>query len=362
VLIAAEHRRKAMHVLGREVTVAFWRMASAQRLLAEVQSTIATAESALADATKANAEGLRAPLDNLRFQRQLLENIRLLSTIEKEFATARMTLATLINAPLATAFTVVEPAQATSIHILDASVERMEELALVQNADLREHIYNQRIAAQETRKTLARLLPNLSLSYGLKHNDDSYLVNNSWGEAGAFVSQNLTNLLALPAQRRMAAGGEALAAQRRIAAQVALLTQVHIARIELASSHRQLEFADRIWTLDQGIKEYTANREQAEADSQMAKVAADTASIVSMLRRYQALADFNAAAGALQSTLGMEIDASRVQEMSLDELTRAIAAWKDDWAAGKLPAPAVVVPEVPATRSAALDVRHQPAT
>jgi outer membrane protein TolC len=340
VLIAAEHRRKAMHALTREVTVAFWRMASAQRLLAEVKATIGTAESALADATKANAEGLRTPIDNLRFQRQLLENIRLLSSIEKEFATARMMLATLINAPLPSQFSVVEPAQTPNVRILDASVEQMEELAFTQNADLREHIYNQRIAVQEARKSLARLLPNLSLSYTLKHNDDSYLINNSWGEAGALVSQNLTNLLSLPAQRRMAAGGVALTAQRRVAAQVALLTQLHIARIELAATHRQLEFADRIWMLDQGIKEYTANREQAEADSKLSKVAADTATIVSMLRRYQALAEFNAAAGALQATLGMEIDASRVQRMSLDELTREIAAWKNDWAAGKLPAPA----------------------
>ena len=342
VLIAAEHRRKAMHALTREVTVAFWRMASAQRLMGEVKATMTSAEAALADAKKANDEGLRAPVDNLRYQRQMLENIRLLSNIEKEFSTARLTLATLINAPLPSQFTVVEPTQTANVRILDASIDQMETLALTQNADLREHVYNQRIAVQEARKTLARLLPNLSLSYSLKHNDDSYLINNTWSEAGALVSQNLTQLLSLPAQRRMAAGGVALTTQRRIAAQVALLTQLHIARIELASTHRQLEFADRIWTLDQGIKEYTGNREQAEADSKLAKIAADTASIVSMLRRYQALADFNAAAGALQATLGMEVDASRVNEMSLDELTRAIATWQRDWSEGQLPAPQTV--------------------
>jgi outer membrane protein TolC len=337
ILIAMEHRRKAMHGLNRDVTLAFWRMASSQKLLEDVRRTIAAAEGALADASQAQSEGLRSPVDNLRYQRQLLENIRLLASIEKEFSTARMTLANLINVPLQTEFAVVEPSTEANIRILDVPVEAMEELAIVQNADLREHIYNQRIAVDEARKTLAKLMPNLSLSYSLKHTSDSYLINNTWGEAGVLVSQNLTNLLSLPAQKRVAQGGIALTHQRRVAAQVALLAQVHIARIELANSHRQLMLADRIWTLDQGIKQYTSNRQEAEADSKLSRVAADTASIVSMLRRYQALAEFNAAAGALQSTLGMEIDVAKTDRLSLPELSSAIRSSQDAWQQGRLP-------------------------
>jgi len=345
VLIAAEQRRKAMHALSRDITVAFWRMASAQRLREDVARTIADAESALADAAQANAESLRSPVDNLRYQRQILENIRLLSNIDKEFATARMTLASLVNLPLDTPFTVVEPeAAAPSIAILDVPVERLEELALLRNADLKEHLYNERVAAQEVRKALARLLPNLSLNYNLKYSTDDYLINQRWSEAGALVSQNLTSLLSVPAQKRIATAGVDLARQRRIAAQMAMLTQVHLARLELASSCRQLQLADRIWDLDQGIKRHTANREQAQADSKLTRVAADTASIVSMLRRYQALAEFNSAVGALQSTLGMEIDLDSVSESSLDDLTTTIRQWRREWESGQLPAAAAPAP------------------
>jgi outer membrane protein TolC len=339
-LIAAEHRRKAMHALNREVATAFWRMASAQQLLTEVRATITKAESALANAARAEAEGLRSPVDNLRYQRQVLENIRLLSTIEKEFSTARATLANLINAPLGASFTVVEPAAAPSVAILDVPVEQMEELALLQNADLKEHIYQHRIARTELRKTFARLLPNLSLNYSLRHNTDDFLINNGWSEAGVLLSQNLTGLLAAPAQKRVAEGGAELAQQRRVALQMALLAQVHIARLELASSHRQLELAERIWSLDQGIKRHTTNRAQAEAESELAEVAAETASIVGMLRRYQALADFNVATSALQATLGLEIDLTSVDDLSLAELTHAITGWRNGWHAGRLPAPA----------------------
>ncbi len=339
VLVALEQRRKAMHVLSRDVTIAFWRMASAQRLRDDVRRTIADAEAALADASQANAESLRSPVDNLRYQRQILENIRLLSTIDKEFATARFALANLVNAPLDAEFSVVEPDSRPNIAILDVPPAEMEETALLQNADLKEQLYQQRIAAQEVRKALARLLPNLALNYDLKYNTDNYLINQSWNEAGLLVSQNLTALLAAPAQRRAAQAGVELARQRRLAAQMALLTQVHIARLELASTFRQLQLADRIWDLDQNIGRHAANREEAQADSKLTKIAADTASIVSMLRRYQALAEFHAASGALQSTLGREIDLDSVASRSLPELTAAVRHWQDDWQSGHLAAP-----------------------
>lgn len=334
-LIASEHRRKAMHTLGRDVTVAFWRMASAQRLLDDVKRTISSAESALADA--AQAQGLRSPADGLRYQRQLLENLRLLSNIEKEFSEGRVTLATLINAPIGQEFTVAESDTKPSAQILEISAERMEEAALLQNADLKEQAYNERIAAQEVRKSIAKLLPNLSLDESLRHSTDSFLINKSWNEAGLLLSQNLTALLSAPANHRMAKAGVALAKQRRIAAQMALVAQVHIARLEVASTYQQLQYADRIWDLDERLNRLTSDREDAQAESRLAKISADTSAIVSRLRRYQALAEFQGAIGALQSTLGLQIDLGSVNDLSLDDLVKAIGKWERSWDAGQLP-------------------------
>lgn len=337
VLIAAEHRRKAMHLLCRDVAIAFWRMVSAQKLMGEVRTAVTNAEAALVDASKAHAEGLKAPIDGLRYQRQMLENIRLLSTIEKDFSTARVTLASLINLPIATDFTVVEPAYGPSIAVLDVPVERMEELAIQQNAELREQMYNQRIAATEVRKTLARLMPNLSFNYDLKYNTDNYLINNRWNEAALAISQNLTNLIAAPAQKRLADGGVALAAQRRMALQMAILTQVHVARLEFASSYRQYKMAERIWELDQLIRKYMENKAEAKTESALTKIASDLSSIVSMLRLYQSLAEFNVSASTLQSTLGLEVSIENVDTYSVEDLSRAIAEWQNAWRTGRIP-------------------------
>lgn len=338
VLIAVERRRKAMHVLIQDVRTAFWRAASAQKLGGEVRQAIALAEEALADARAAETERLRSPLDSLRYQRQLLENLRLLEAIDQELSTARVELAHLMNAPFDAPLQVIEPADELGRRMLEVPVERMEETAMALNADLREQLYNSRIAREETRKTLMRLFPSLSFSYDLKRDTDSFLVHNRWNQAGVQLSWNLFNLLSAPSQMRLADAGVALADQRRVATQMAVLAQVHLARLQFASAWQQFSRADALWQVDDKINQQVANRERAQAQSKLERVANHTTAILSLLRRYQSLAQAHAAANRLQATLGMELTVGSVQDMSLAQLGAAIGAALKDWHDGNLPA------------------------
>jgi outer membrane protein TolC len=109
VLIASERRRKAMHLLMQDVRSAYWRAASAQALQEKVQKTIEAAEDALRDARRVEQARLRNPLDSLRYQRQLLESLRLLESINQELSSAQIELAALINAPVAERIEVIQP-------------------------------------------------------------------------------------------------------------------------------------------------------------------------------------------------------------------------------------------------------------
>ena len=154
-LIAGEKRRKAMHLLMQDVRTAYWRAASAQLLKADVQRIIATAEEALADSRKASSERVRNPLEPLRYQRQLLENLRLLENIDQELSSAQVDLAALINAPMNQPIPIASNAlQNAADQISRVPVERLEEVALENNPDLREQHYNARIAREETRRTM----------------------------------------------------------------------------------------------------------------------------------------------------------------------------------------------------------------
>lgn len=320
VLAAAERRRKATHLLVQDVRVAYWRAASAQRLRGEVQQAIALANEALVDARKAEEEKLRSPLDSLRYQRQLTENMRLLESIESELATARFELAALINVPVVQQVQYSTDPSAGSLDLLSTSAEAMEEQALAQNADLREHAYQRRIAATEARKVLVRQFPSLTLNLGARYDTDRYLVEKNWAEAGVQTSFNFFNLLALPAQQRAAQAGIALADQRRLAAHVAVVTQVHVAREQLSAARKQLERANALWVLDEKIMQQMMRREQAQAGSKLERVAAQTTTIISLLRRYQALAQVHAATSRLQATLGVDPLPDSSDDLTLEQL------------------------------------------
>ena len=348
VLAAAERRRKAMHLLTQNVRSAFWRAASAEKLRADVKTTITLAEAALADSTRIEAERIKTPAEALRYQRTLLENIRLLEAIDRELASARIELASLVGLAPNADYHIAEPkGELAALPNLTIPVERMEELAIENNADLREQFYTTRIAALETRRSLLKLFPGLSFDYAYKHDDDRYLVNQSWQEAGIQVSLNLLNLLSAPSQMRLAKQNVELAEARRVALQMAVLTQTHLARQLYEDAALQYRRADAIWQVDSRLAELSHNQAQSQMTSQLDRVSTGTAAILSLLRRYQALAKAQEAASKIQAIMGLDPQIGSLDSESLSELTRHIEQTLRSWTGGEALAPADQSGEAP---------------
>ena len=324
-LIASERRRKAMHQLMLDVRTAYWRTAAAQQLRDKVKNTVALAEDALKDARAAEGQRVRNPLDSMRYQRQLLENLRLLEAIGQELASAQVELAQLINAPVGRPIVLANqvPDDVGSI-LLSVPVEKMESAVLFNNPDLRESHYNSRIARDEVRRTMARLFPNISFNWGLKYDSDSYLVNREWQEAGLQVSFNLLNVLSGPVQMQMAEAGVKLADQRRVAMQIAAVTQMHLARLALQNAREQFARADAIFEVDNKIADFVQKQQSAQTQSKLDMVSNATTATLSQLRRYQALAQLQAAESRLIATLGIEPQVGSVDEQPLGKLAVAV--------------------------------------
>jgi outer membrane protein TolC len=208
--------------------------------------------------------------------------------------------------------------------LLQASIEQLENAVLANNPDLREAHYNSRIARDEVRRTLARLFPNVNLNWGLKYDSDSYLVNREWQEAGLQVSFNLLNLFTGPTQMKLAEAGVALADQRRVAMQMGAITQMHLAKLGLQNAREQFDRADAIFDVDVKIADFVQNRQSAQAQSKLDVVSNATTATLSMLRRYQALAQVQAAESRLISTLGLEPRLGSVDEMNIGQIVEQL--------------------------------------
>jgi outer membrane protein TolC/ketosteroid isomerase-like protein len=356
VLIAVERRRRAMHTLIQNVRTLYWRAAAADKLGQAVQTTIKEAEAALNVSRKISGEMVMSPEAALRYQRNLLENLRLLENVDRELAIAHIELAGLIGAAPGQRIRLAESTWGQPL-ALDVSAEQMEELALSNNADLREKHYDARIAAIETRRTLLKLLPNLSFVFGAHHDDDRFLVSNRWADAGYRVSHNLLGIFSAPSRMRAAKGGVQLAEARRMALQMGVLTQVHLARQQYTDALRQYVRASDIYQVDNRLAQFATGQQQSQVSSELTRISAAVTSILSEVRRYQAMAKVHEAASRIQASVGLEPTLGNVEDIELGAL--AVLVREDLGRILKfgpepvLAAPPAVAKQVPAPKPAA---------
>jgi outer membrane protein TolC len=337
VMIATERRRKALHNLVQDVRTAYWRVVAAEKLGQSVRDTMQEAEAALKGSEAAESSAMRSPLEPLRFQRQLLENLRMLELVEHELSSARVELATLAALPSGSNFTVVEPQAQINTKWLDMNPADMELQAVVNNPDMRESLYNARIARDEAKRAMLKMFPGITFSYGNRTTNDEYIVNQRWNEAGAQISFNLMGILSAPTAKRLADMGISMADQRQVATQMAVISQVHIARLNYANAAKQYMRSDKIARVDSRMAEVVTARAKAESQSRQDSVAQQTASILSALRRYQALSNAQAAASRLQATLGLEPVVMAAEGKPLPEVVQAVQQSLKNWEAGELP-------------------------
>jgi outer membrane protein TolC len=330
ILVASERRRKAMHTLIQSVRTAYWRTLAAQRLSGQVHNAIHLAEGALARSRTVSDESIKNPSEALRYQRNLLENIRLLENVDRELAMARIELASLIGVDPNAKFSLKDSGTSTP-GALRMKISDMEDMALKNNADLREQHYNVRIVADETRKSILRLLPGIHLDFSGKHDNDKYLINNSWEEAGVRVSFNLFNLLAAPSVSRAGKMAEAVAEVKRMALQMSVLTQVHLARYQYIDSLRQYNRASTIYNVDYRLAQLVRAQAETETVGDLERISTQVSAILSDVRRYHALAKLHESASKLQATLGLEPKIDSLDSMGLDELSRRVAESLRAW-------------------------------
>ena len=337
LLMATEKRRKAMHTLIQDVNAAYWRAASAQALKPQVSEAIELAEDALDKSRAEQTEQLRGAEESLRYQRQLLENLRLLEIINKQLASAKVELAHLINAPVGEEIKLAEMKFDLPQEILKQPMAQLEKTAIDNNAEVRRKIYDTRIAVVEAKKTLLKVFPRLNLNFDYKHDDDRYLVNDSWREVGGLISFNLFNLLSLDSRQKFADAGVALSEQKMMATLMAVIAKVHIARLDYEGARRQFKRADEVWQVDSQLRQHTSNAVKSRVQGELQLVAQRTITVLSLLRRYQAYADAQAAAGRLQASLGLEPEIGSVHDTDLSDLISAVEIGIDRWHQGLLP-------------------------
>ncbi|UEM02789.1 TolC family protein [Skermanella rosea] len=365
-LIADERRRRVVHSVIQQVRAAYWQAVSAERIEAAIIPILAETRQALSDARTVEEQRLRPPVEVLRYQKALIEVMRQLETVEQDLAIAKAQLRALMNLPPGQPFTLALPAGfRRDVPQVRLAVEEMEALALNRRPELREEHYQRRISAAEVRKSILRLLPGLTFTGSANFDSNSYLVNNSWAEAGLRVSFNLLNLLTAPASIGVAEAQQELAETRRLALSMAALTQVHVGYQQYQRARQNFEQAELLDSIEQRLYENIRQAQASQAQNVLERVRAAASAILSELARDRAYADLQAAASNVIVSLGLDPLPATVPSHDIKALTEALAAINADWQAGRFvppvaePAPAAA--PVPAPAPVALAEPPRPA-
>lgn len=339
-LIVLEHRRKAVHTLVQDVRFAFWRAAAAQVLEAEVLDAVAMAERSLHDARGVEAERLKPQAEILRYQKALLESLRQLEGILSDLSSARDELAALLDLPPDTDVRLDVPSdESMAVPAFGLTPEAMEEMAFVNNPDLREQVYLSRIAVDETKKTIVKMMPGVNLSLSDKWDSNSFLVDHQWFETGAKLSWNLINLISAPDQYDHAKAGESVAESKRLALRMAVLAQVHVSYRQFTNASRQFQRADDLYRVEQRLAGLSRARADNDAQSVMERIATQTAAIAARLRRYQSYAQMESALGKVHSTLGFDLLPDSVETRDPQAIVALVSQRLDELSRGIVPVP-----------------------
>ena len=336
-LAAEERRRKVVADITRQVRTTYWEAATAQRLQPEVTQALVRARQSLAFARQTERERLLPPVESLRFQKNMLEMVRQLEVVDSDLVLAKSRLAALMNLPPASNFTVVSPEQSSLAQVkLPYTLGDLENFAMVKRPEIREETYLARNAVLDTRRSLTRLLPGVSLFVGINGDSNDYLVNRNWASAGVQVSGNLLNVLSWSSVKNAGEAGESLAEVRRQALRMAVLTQVNVAWQEYQQSTQMFERYQELARVQRGILNQTDQSYRNQAATQMEQVQISTETILTTRARDRSFASMQDALGTVYQAAGLDVLPDNINGTSLAALSASIGSTTQQIEKGQL--------------------------
>lgn len=321
-LIAEQQRRKTAQTLIQNVRQAYWLAAGAQQLEARVESLLREVNTTLADSRKSRVDRLKPTLEALTYQKSLLDLVRQLEPIRNELAQAKPRLASLMNLAPGTNFSLAVPDKLEA-PVLSAKPSVLEEQALLNRPELIEADYQERISLAETKKALLRILPGVELSAGTHRDENRFLVDKTWADGGVRLTWNLLGLLSARQSLKAADQQVEIARAQRLALNMAILSQVHIAYRDVEGKLREFSMADEVNAVDGEIHAATRATNDSGANDRMQLIRAEASSVVSELRKWQAYSNLTLAWAQLNSSIGVDAMPEKVASHELPVLATA---------------------------------------
>lgn len=255
--------RRSRQRLAMEVSLAWWRAASAEALAPPAAELARKARTRLEERTAAAGETL-SDVQVLEYQHALAKAETRLTEIRQRRGRAIARLRRLLNlkpeaelavAPLSLAKT---PAMRENVDVAGLEREALRQRPELYTTDLQGEI-----AYDEMRAALWSMAPNPGALFTHEASSNDFLAHSDWWTVGVDAAWDLMSLPRKFAQRRAARLDHELAAQRRKALAFGVLNQVRLSLIERAAATKELRLADEYHAIQSRLVEALQRRVEA---------------------------------------------------------------------------------------------------
>ena len=305
-LIKGERRRKVINRIVEDVRTAYWRAATAERLLSGLSRLEARARKALRDSEALSQEGDTSPITALSYQRELVEIQQRIEEMQRSLSVANDQLAALMNLRPGSKFRVVQPSRTVGTLGVQVDADELIEIALRERPEMREVQYRQRINIHEAKAALLELLPSANFNVGASHDTNKFLFNNDWVSWGARVSWNLFKIFQYPARRNVIDAQDALLEERALALTMAIMTQVHVSRARFFDARKRFQTASKHLSIQNRILRQIREATSAGTVSEQNLIREEMNTLASQVAQDIVFAEYQNAYANVYASVGLD--------------------------------------------------------
>ncbi|MGJ0299306.1 TolC family protein [Aliarcobacter cryaerophilus] len=306
-LIAKEKELKSIHNIKEEVRNAYYQAVSADELLKSIKPIMSEVELAFSDSEKITKLNIDSPIKSLTYQRELLEVIRSLNTLEENLLKSKIELAKLMGLKPGTSFELAEKIKDKyDLPIVEIPIEDLEKYALENRSELQEIRYQERISQAEVKAIMLKMLPGIDLNAGYSVDNNNYLLNKDWVSYGANISWNLMNVFNSSLNQKLAKTQIELAKQQKLALSMAIISQVHISILDFEQSKKDYKLSEKYFRVAKEIYKIIENENALDINGNLSLIKEKLNYLISNLRLSSSYAKVQNSYGKIISSVGNE--------------------------------------------------------
>jgi len=255
--IVRERYRKVLQNITLDTYSAFYRLASLQKFQNDIEILLDESDQKLAVLKQSQSSGDINFETIATLQKDIYAKRAELIQIKKLHKLAGLELKALLSAPPETKLNLQYQENKLDIDKRfygKKKISKYVEKALLQRPEVKEELYNLRVAERNVNSEIFQTFPGLNLLASANDDDNSFLENDEWFSLTATLSQSITRLLTLPTRYKKSKQEVDLVNARRQALVAAVIYQVNIAYAEFIDTYKALNEERNIFEIKNNEK------------------------------------------------------------------------------------------------------------